>query len=551
MRILFLGDVCCVDDGTFRSVPDSLKADCCVYNMEYVYDDGTLKDADAAEEKVNVCGTGMPFGLGYRRYVATLANNHSLDWTDNGVLSTIRMLERNEVPYVGLNDRDGTRNGWIKISSGVSLSSYLQKIRVTNVPEGMRYRQMIMERELVLSDALAAKKAGSTFHVVYLHWGTELMPKPWANQIDFAHDLVDSGLVDLVVGMHPHVRQPFEIYKGKYIFYSIGNTVFPTYRKPHRFKNGRPTIMGGPVWMSAAYESLSVLFDTDNNDVRVYGTRYDERSGSLKITEDIVESAKTSDMVVNRVDQMIVAWRGFMFAVGAFLYGDFKKGMSLLKLIRSAMRYPIGRHPSGTGNFADKISIIERPVTISFDDIRSLIARAHIQNEKSGLKYGVMHQTADMVARKVGSDGHCLVCISNGVLCGTVTLSYKCLPYWYAKGLKVGIIRSLAIDPEFKGRGIGDRLIKACCSLAREKTGIVVIDSAEENVGIRKLAMKNNFHRVDYCAYAGNNFYSVVYGKHLDKATFGLWTGWRYEVKRLMIRLRYRPHKIDRFRGSR
>ncbi|MEZ5146693.1 MAG: CapA family protein [Bacteroidales bacterium] len=37
--------------------------------------------------------------------------------------------------------------------------------------------------------------------------------------------LIDAG-ADLIIGHHSHTVQPFEIYKGKYIFYSLGNFVF-------------------------------------------------------------------------------------------------------------------------------------------------------------------------------------------------------------------------------------------------------------------------------------------------------------------------------------
>jgi poly-gamma-glutamate synthesis protein (capsule biosynthesis protein) len=45
------------------------------------------------------------------------------------------------------------------------------------------------------------------------------------NQIEIAHRLVDSG-ADVIFGHHPHVVQNMEVYKGRAIFYSLGNFVF-------------------------------------------------------------------------------------------------------------------------------------------------------------------------------------------------------------------------------------------------------------------------------------------------------------------------------------
>lgn len=63
------------------------------------------------------------------------------------------------------------------------------------------------------------------FKIAYVHWGNEFINKPYADQVILAHYLIDCGF-DLVVGLHPHVLQGYEIYKGKHIFYSLGNFVF-------------------------------------------------------------------------------------------------------------------------------------------------------------------------------------------------------------------------------------------------------------------------------------------------------------------------------------
>lgn len=61
--------------------------------------------------------------------------------------------------------------------------------------------------------------------VVFAHWGDEYTPVANAQQIAAAHSFVDAG-ADLVIGAHPHVVQNVEVYKGKAIFYSLGNFMF-------------------------------------------------------------------------------------------------------------------------------------------------------------------------------------------------------------------------------------------------------------------------------------------------------------------------------------
>lgn len=63
------------------------------------------------------------------------------------------------------------------------------------------------------------------YRIVYVHWGNEFINYPYVDQKQLAHWMVDCG-ADLIIGMHPHVLQGYEIYNERYIFYSLGNFVF-------------------------------------------------------------------------------------------------------------------------------------------------------------------------------------------------------------------------------------------------------------------------------------------------------------------------------------
>ncbi len=74
----------------------------------------------------------------------------------------------------------------------------------------------------------------SDFKIAYIHWGVEYVDYPYYEQQEFAHWLIDAGF-DLIIGMHPHVLQGVEKYKGKYIYYSLGNFVFNMSYDPCRY----------------------------------------------------------------------------------------------------------------------------------------------------------------------------------------------------------------------------------------------------------------------------------------------------------------------------
>ena len=75
----------------------------------------------------------------------------------------------------------------------------------------------------------ASKK--SYYQIIYFHGGKEAIHTPETWKINACHTLIDSG-ADLIIGDHPHVLQPREIYKGKTIIYSMGNFIFGGNRHP-------------------------------------------------------------------------------------------------------------------------------------------------------------------------------------------------------------------------------------------------------------------------------------------------------------------------------
>lgn len=74
--------------------------------------------------------------------------------------------------------------------------------------------------------------------IVYFHWGVSGQYEICQYQTTLGKAAIDAG-ADLVVGSHPHVVQSIEIYKGKPIFYSLGNFIFGSDFKPARgYRNG-------------------------------------------------------------------------------------------------------------------------------------------------------------------------------------------------------------------------------------------------------------------------------------------------------------------------
>jgi poly-gamma-glutamate synthesis protein (capsule biosynthesis protein) len=77
--------------------------------------------------------------------------------------------------------------------------------------------------DVVKEDILKYRQPGTVI-IVNPHWGIEMTTVPRRDQRKTARAILDMG-ADAVIGQHPHCPQGVELYKGKPIFYSIGNFI--------------------------------------------------------------------------------------------------------------------------------------------------------------------------------------------------------------------------------------------------------------------------------------------------------------------------------------
>ncbi len=83
----------------------------------------------------------------------------------------------------------------------------------------------------LIAQATAAREAGADLVIATLHWGVEYQLAPNVEQEAMAQALAESGQIDLVVGTHPHVPQPFAKLDGgpdgdgMWVAWSLGNFI--------------------------------------------------------------------------------------------------------------------------------------------------------------------------------------------------------------------------------------------------------------------------------------------------------------------------------------
>ncbi len=161
----------------------------------------------------------------------TLANNHALDYGTDALLDTCEILDQADILHTGAGkDLDTAKQPVLFEKNGqrVALIGATRVIPKADWAATKGHPGMLSSYEVSVEPLLAQIAechASGDKVVVLIHWGIERDEMPQEYQRALARRYIDAG-ADLVIGSHPHVLQGIEYYKGKPIFYSLGNFVF-------------------------------------------------------------------------------------------------------------------------------------------------------------------------------------------------------------------------------------------------------------------------------------------------------------------------------------
>ena len=157
----------------------------------------------------------------------SLANNHIRDAGGPGILQTIANLDRNGIASSGSgkNLAVARRPGRLKVAGMTVAILACDAIASGYHATATRIGSAPLVASYVRQDVKAARAAGADLVIVFPHWGTEYQSKPFAAQQKLARIIIDAG-ADMVIGNHAHWAAAMEVYKGKPIWYALGNFVF-------------------------------------------------------------------------------------------------------------------------------------------------------------------------------------------------------------------------------------------------------------------------------------------------------------------------------------
>ncbi|MEU3628826.1 poly-gamma-glutamate biosynthesis protein [Amycolatopsis coloradensis] len=156
------------------------------------------------------------------------ASNHTIDQGVAGATRTLDKLDEAGIKHTGsARSAEEAKKPLIVDVNGVKVAqiSFAYGFNGIKVPPGKPWLVNQIDAEKVIAEAKAARQAGAQVVLASLHWGTEYQHEPNAEQRQLAKKLLGDDSIDLIIGHHAHVVQPFEQINGKWVAYGLGNSV--------------------------------------------------------------------------------------------------------------------------------------------------------------------------------------------------------------------------------------------------------------------------------------------------------------------------------------
>lgn len=233
--------------GSTRSV--LLSADAVIANLECAITEETTRWQETPKVfyfRADLAAVDM-LRSGNIRCVS-LANNHTLDFGERGLLDSLDRLDAAGIQRAGAGRNLAEARkpavfdvGGIKLGL-ISLTDNEPSFAAGHDRPGTNHHQLRAEPEaLAIVEQAVAEcwKRGAGLIILSLHWGPNMVLHPTDAFREFAHAAVDLG-VDIIHGHSAHVFQGVEIYKDRPILYSTGDflddyAVDPTLRNDWSF----------------------------------------------------------------------------------------------------------------------------------------------------------------------------------------------------------------------------------------------------------------------------------------------------------------------------
>lgn len=243
MNIIIAGDYCpqlraeaLIDKGDFESVLGNVrdvlsKSDYSIVNFESTISKGNEKPIKKSGPNLQCSEKGIE-ALKWAGFdCVTLANNHFLDYGEQGVLNTIEACDKYSIETVGggLNLQQVSQIYYKTVCGeklGIINCCEHEFSIATECSAGSNPLNIIQQFY-----SIKESKSKADYVIVIVHGGNEHYQLPSPRMKEIYRFFIDAG-ADAVINHHQHCFSGYEVYKEKPIFYGLGNFCFdhPTNR---------------------------------------------------------------------------------------------------------------------------------------------------------------------------------------------------------------------------------------------------------------------------------------------------------------------------------
>ncbi len=204
-----------------------MAADLRIGNFETQF---TGRDAVKGRLRASPEMAGLLTGL--RFDAVTVANNHALDYGEEGLLDSLRVLDAHGIKHCGGGESaEAARAPALMRANGLSIGmlGYCDDYVMTNGAACLA-----PTRDDAILEDIRLLRTQVDFVIVQLHWGYEFALHPFFSHRERARRFAEAG-ADLVLCHHAHVPMGLETWQGALIAYGLGNFLF--YRSSYLVTN--------------------------------------------------------------------------------------------------------------------------------------------------------------------------------------------------------------------------------------------------------------------------------------------------------------------------
>lgn len=192
----------------------------------------------------------------------SLANNHSVDFGVKGLEETFKVLRKNKINFFGAGNNEIEASKPIMIKDGKQevliyaafeyRKSYAKKYNAYAGEKSIDVQSL--KSEVFFKNISRFKQTHpKALHIAFVHWGKNYRFKTSQAQEKLAKKLLKAG-IDVIIGHGAHTIQKIDQLDGKWVFYNIGNSIFPS---PGRYKKNKA-------------HPYSLMVNFDKNHFKIY-----------------------------------------------------------------------------------------------------------------------------------------------------------------------------------------------------------------------------------------------------------------------------------------